>query len=491
MSGFNGSGTFNISGVGLPYVSGTTISSSVANQLNTDLATGLSTCITKDGQSTVTANIGWNNFNINNLSALGIGTASPTGKMEIKSGSTTDFIIDSSGNVGIGTIGGTYKLRVQSTTGNSTVNAQGRSDVSGAGAAFYVSTRADSTDAVGTSRVSVGTYNAITGSGTDTSPAIWGYQNEPLLFGTYGSERMRIDASGYVGIGTSSPASKLTVSGLTTGNVEPEILLTRTGTASSLVGQGPCIQLQNATENTGGIMQQYSGNIQFFNYTPSPGWVERMRIDSAGHLLIGTTGIISNSNANLEVYQNGGTDTIVAQNTSSSANILSCWNSSSTGNNVFITFYTDSSITSRGQISYNRSAGLTNYGQTSDYRAKTVNGLIENALTKVALLKPSIGRMNGADFDIDFFVAHELQEVVPYAVIGKKDAFKTEKYEVSPEIKDDQGNVITQAVIGTREVPEYQMVDKSALIPLLTAAIQELKAELDTVKTELAALKGS
>lgn len=57
MSSFNGAGTFNISGVGLPYIVDTVIDQTVANQLNTDLATGLSTCITRDGQSTTTQSI--------------------------------------------------------------------------------------------------------------------------------------------------------------------------------------------------------------------------------------------------------------------------------------------------------------------------------------------------------------------------------------------------------------------------------------------------
>lgn len=73
MSGFNGSGTFNISGVGLPYTSGTTISSSVANTLNTDLAAGLSNCITKDGQQILTANIPFGGYKI---TGLGTGSAS-------------------------------------------------------------------------------------------------------------------------------------------------------------------------------------------------------------------------------------------------------------------------------------------------------------------------------------------------------------------------------------------------------------------------------
>lgn len=73
MSAFNGSGTFVITGTGLPYVTGTTISSTVANQLNADLATGLSTTITKDGQTTPTANIPMGGFKI---TGLGQATAS-------------------------------------------------------------------------------------------------------------------------------------------------------------------------------------------------------------------------------------------------------------------------------------------------------------------------------------------------------------------------------------------------------------------------------
>lgn len=74
MSSFNGTGTFVISGVGLPFVTNTTISSSVANQLNTDLATGLSNTICRDGQSTVTANIPFGGFK-----ATGIALATTTG----------------------------------------------------------------------------------------------------------------------------------------------------------------------------------------------------------------------------------------------------------------------------------------------------------------------------------------------------------------------------------------------------------------------------
>jgi hypothetical protein len=68
---FNGSGTFLINTAGQPVVSGTVISSTAFNALTADLATGLSTCLTKDGQTTPTANIPMGN---NKVTGLGAGT---------------------------------------------------------------------------------------------------------------------------------------------------------------------------------------------------------------------------------------------------------------------------------------------------------------------------------------------------------------------------------------------------------------------------------
>jgi len=68
---FNGSGTFVINSAGQPVVANTVISATVFNALTSDLATGLSTCITKDGQTTVTANIP---FGSNKITGLGAGT---------------------------------------------------------------------------------------------------------------------------------------------------------------------------------------------------------------------------------------------------------------------------------------------------------------------------------------------------------------------------------------------------------------------------------
>ena len=66
---YNGSGTFNINSAGQPVVSGTVITSTAFNALTSDLATGLSTALTKDGQTTPTANITLGGYKITNLAA--------------------------------------------------------------------------------------------------------------------------------------------------------------------------------------------------------------------------------------------------------------------------------------------------------------------------------------------------------------------------------------------------------------------------------------
>ena len=69
---FNGSGTFVINSAGQPVVTGTVISSTAFNALTADLATGLSTTMTKDGQTTATANIPMGTFK---FTGLGVGSA--------------------------------------------------------------------------------------------------------------------------------------------------------------------------------------------------------------------------------------------------------------------------------------------------------------------------------------------------------------------------------------------------------------------------------
>lgn len=93
---FNGSGVFQINSSGQPVSAGTSISAATHNALTADLATGLSTCITKDGQTTVTANIPMATYKI---TGLGAGTA--------RTDAASLATIQDGTGVYVGTVGGT------------------------------------------------------------------------------------------------------------------------------------------------------------------------------------------------------------------------------------------------------------------------------------------------------------------------------------------------------------------------------------------------
>ena len=85
---YNGTGTFNINTAGQPVVTGTTITSTAFNLLTADLATGLTTALTKDGQTTPTANIPMGTFKI---TGLGAGSAATDAAQygQLQAGATT------------------------------------------------------------------------------------------------------------------------------------------------------------------------------------------------------------------------------------------------------------------------------------------------------------------------------------------------------------------------------------------------------------------
>ena len=92
---------------------------------------------------------------------------------------------------------------------------------------------------------------------------------------------------------------------------------------------------------------------------------------------------------------------------------------------------------------------------------------------------------NPENTTVDGFIAHEVQEIVPEAVVHQKDAMKEEEYEVTPEVLDEDGNVVTEAVWGTRTVPEYQQMDASKLIPIMVKAIQEQQTIIEEQATTI------
>jgi hypothetical protein len=73
---------------------------------------------------------------------------------------------------------------------------------------------------------------------------------------------------------------------------------------------------------------------------------------------------------------------------------------------------------------------------------------------------------------------------------------RDEEYEVTAAVEatyDEDGNELTaavEAVMGTRSVPDYQGIDQSKLVPLLTAALQEALTKIADMEIRLSALEG-
>lgn len=124
----------------------------------------------------------------------------------------------------------------------------------------------------------------------------------------------------------------------------------------------------------------------------------------------------------------------------------------------------------------------TTYNTVSDYRLKENIAPMTGALDKVMALKPCTYTWKEDGSNGQGFIAHELAEIVPECVTGEIDGVHEQLYEVSPAVKDEDGNIVAPAVISTQTVPFYQGIDTSNLVATLTAAIQELKADFEAYK---------
>lgn len=131
---FNGSGTFSLV-AGNPVVSGTVISSTWANNTLSDIATGLSTCITKDGQQTVTANIPMSSFKL-----TGLGVATVTGDALSYGQAATVTTLTATGTSTLAGITGTGTLNFTGGTATATTQALGDSSTLLATTAFVAGT---------------------------------------------------------------------------------------------------------------------------------------------------------------------------------------------------------------------------------------------------------------------------------------------------------------------------------------------------------------
>ena len=272
-----------------------------------------------------------------------------------------------------------------------------------------------------------------------------------IRFSTNSLERMRVDGSGYVGIGTDTPGAALHVAGVMPSGLTGSGVFA--GVDSGVYG---AIQLSGSTGSyidfsTSGV--DYKGRVLYDNASNAMSFftdaAERARITSAGKFYVGAT---------TAFYT-----TKVAVNWDSSAEQgITLKSTSTTFNGSPILFINNADGVS-GAVTQSQTAVL--YATTSDYRLKENVLPMTGALAKVAALKPCTytWKVNGSAGQ--GFIAHELQEIVPDCVMGDKDGV------------DKNGNIIPQAI------------DTSFLVATLTAAIQEQQSIISAMETRLAALE--
>jgi hypothetical protein len=240
---------------------------------------------------------------------------------------------------------------------------------------------------------------------------------------------------GNVGIGSTSPTQKLVVANSTSTYIQ---VSNTSGTPSNLfLGAAGADNVIISRDGT-------TGNKPLSFYI---GTAECMRIDTSGNLLIGTT-----SSAGSLITGSVTGRNLATLTSAGAASTLVCIKNNTAGGYLIFDF----SGTGVGSITSNGTT--TSYNITSDYRLKENVAPMKNALQTLTSLKPVTYTWKKDGSLGQGFIAHELQEVFPDCVTGKKDALTKEGK------------------------PQYQGIDTSFLVATLVSAIQELKAEIDLLK---------
>jgi len=208
---------------------------------------------------------------------------------------------------------------------------------------------------------------------------------------------------------------------------------------------------QILVEQTGTASGTVPAKMSFFTNE-----AEKMQINSVGQVFVGEyTWLDAGTKAGLQVAGAGGGPYVIV-----------CKNDDTSGGANQIKFL-DGGNDICGTIASNATNNTTAYGTSSDYRLKENVTDVSNAISTLKTLKPKTYNFisDPDDTPENGFLAHELATVVPNAVIGEKDA------------------VTSDGAI------EPQQVDYGKLTPILTAALQEAIAKIETLETKVAALE--
>ena len=253
-----------------------------------------------------------------------------------------------------------------------------------------------------------------------------------------------IIASGNLGIGTASPSSFYSLANnlvVGTGSGGNGMTIYSGSGDSGYIGFN-----DTASASMQGFIQ-YNHNGDYMAFAPNGS--EKMRIDSSGNVRINTTGALVSGTEKVTIA--GGSSSVY----DACLTLKSGYATGSTSVNGV--YFLNNSNNPAGYIAWNGTT--TSYVTSSDYRLKENVSATWDATTRLKQLNPvRFNFIADADTTVDGFLAHEVQNVVPEAISGTKDAV------------DDEGN------------PVYQGIDQSKLVPLLVKTIQELEARITALE---------
>jgi hypothetical protein len=377
---FNGSGTFVINSSGQPVVANTVISTTVFNALTADLATGLSTCVTKDGQTIPTANLPMGTFKLTNLGVGSAATDSATlGQVQA---STTKLITVSGTDTITGTLSpalaayatGQMFYFVAGATNTSAVtlniDSLGAKSVTRHGSTalvagdilsgevcvvVYDGTRFQllnpasytNLNVTGVLALAAGTALlpslAFTG---DLNTGLWSPAADTLAASTGGVERWRVSSSGNFGVGTSTPTEKFEVYADTNALVSARV-------AQDNLGTSAIAALRLDTQgNSWSIRSGRDGGYLSFHDAGG----ERARFDVSGNLGIGTTSF--SHRLSVSVASGADRDILIAGVSGASNGFRVQWNHATTKTYISMSNIPTSAAGLPGGTIYNDSGTL-------------------------------------------------------------------------------------------------------------------------------------